>query len=168
MEYVTLKTSHGHYDAYQYNATSKKYDLMRAEAICLERFLENGTFLHDCDFHIEVKVPANSYTILTLYYDILTNHELTENAIGNVTVENDFEKYTYIGENAFGTLFRLDKYGEQYYVAFDIRAYTADPGDHGFTDRSNCASGAYLFKPAFDDKYSHRYGNFMKIFYYKG
>lgn len=143
-------------------------ETVKAEAVCLERYLENGTFIHDCDLHIEAKVPANSYTIIKVEYDFLTDVELPENAIGNVTVENDVEKYTYLGENVFGTVFKLEKYGEEYHVAFDIRAYTADPGGHDFTDRTNTASGAYIFKPAFDDKYSHRYGNFFKIFYYRG
>ena len=63
-EYIKLKVEHGHYDVYVYNPLTGDNDTAPAEVICLERFLENGTHIHDCDMHVDAKVPADGFTVL--------------------------------------------------------------------------------------------------------
>ena len=53
-------------------------------------------------------------------------------------------------------------------VEFDIRAYTSDNGTVKYENRSNDASGAYLFKPKYTDQDSKKYVRSGKEFYYKG
>ena len=57
-----------------------------AEVICLERFLENGTFIHDCDMHINTLVPADGFTVVIVTYNTSTDISLPELAEGVVTV----------------------------------------------------------------------------------
>lgn len=97
--------SHGNYDVYTYNPVSGKNETAPAEVICLERFLENGTFIHDCDMHIDTKVPADGFTVVVVEYNPLTDISLPEEARGVVNVNSDYENYTYMGQSEFGLLF---------------------------------------------------------------
>ena len=124
VEHVKLKVAHGNYDVYEYKGNNTKEPLA-AEVVCLERFLENGTFIEDCDMHIKIVVPYST-VVLLLEYNPLTDLRLPEEAEGIASVESMYEKYTYLGPSDEGIVFKLEKYNETYYVGFDLREYYAD------------------------------------------
>ena len=95
---MKLKVAHGNYNVYAYNPQSGKNETVPAEVICIERFLENGTFINDCDMHINVKVPADGFAVIIVDYNALADISLTEESIGAITVSSDYENYTYFGQ----------------------------------------------------------------------
>lgn len=76
-----------------------------------------------------------------------------ETTKGQLSISSNFETYTYIGlSDDYGVTFDLQKYNKHYTLAFDIRYYNADQGGDNYPDSDNCASGAYIFKPAKNDQ----------------
>ena len=104
-QYMKLKVSHGNYDVYRFNPDTGKNEKQPAEVICLERYLEDGSFIHDCDMHINATVARYSHTIILLEYNKATNLELEERAVGLNIIESDYEKYTYLGTREEGIVF---------------------------------------------------------------
>lgn len=42
-----------------YNFTEGKKVKVPAEVICIDKLLENGTTIKDCDMHVKVNIPSN-------------------------------------------------------------------------------------------------------------
>ena len=107
--YMKLKVAHGNYDVYAYEPHLKKNVPVDAEVICLERALENGTVIHDCDMHIDVttswKIANYKFTVIILEYNPGTDLELPELADGIVQIESKNERYTYFGTSKNGLVF---------------------------------------------------------------
>ena len=49
-----------------------------AEVICIERFLENGTFIHDCELFVNTLIQANNFTLIYLNYNPTVNIAINE------------------------------------------------------------------------------------------
>ena len=111
VRYVKIKVQHGNYKVFRYDMVEGKNVSVSAEVICLERALENGTLIHDCDMHVDVVVPAGGFEVLVLEYDITADLQLPELSDGVITIESAYEKYTYFGTSRNGILFQLEKYG---------------------------------------------------------
>lgn len=56
VEYIKIKTSHANYDVFEYvNDAPVK---LPAEAICISKYLENGTHIQDCEVYVNVKIVS--------------------------------------------------------------------------------------------------------------
>ena len=105
VQYIKLKVGHGNYDVFTYNPTTKANDPQPAEVVCLERFLENGTFIHDCDMHINATVPKVSHTIFIIKYNPNSNLTLPEIEGNKEVLVSDYESFDFLGSSTDGFLF---------------------------------------------------------------
>jgi hypothetical protein len=165
VEYIKIKTSHANYDVVEYvNDAPVK---LPAEAICISKYLENGTHIQDCDLFVNVKIVSTKR--IEVNYNSKVDLSIPETTEGVLKIANQNETYTYLGTDAdHGVAFQVDKYGSKYAVAFDVRHYNGDGGGDAYNDTDNCPSGAYIFKAAKGDQLSHRYASLYKTFSYVG
>lgn len=92
-KYLRVKTPHAHYDVYEQDLDKKTN--LPAEAICLNKFLENGTHIYDCDFFVTKEVTSTN--IIVFEYNPNVNRVINVTAEPPLAIKNDVETFTYLG-----------------------------------------------------------------------
>lgn len=82
VEYLRIKTSHANYDVSYYVNDAKVK--LPAEAICLSKYLEDGTHINDCDVFVNYKVEG--FKVIVFDFNAQANLAIPETASGTLVI----------------------------------------------------------------------------------
>jgi hypothetical protein len=96
-----VKTSHANYDVYEYvNDVATK---VPAEAICIQKYLEDETHIIDCDIWVNIKFTGIKR--IAFHYNNKVDLSIKETTEGVFSIQNKVEKFTYMGLTQKGLAF---------------------------------------------------------------
>ena len=84
VEYVRVKTSHANYDVYEY--VNDVRTRLPAEAVCVQKFLEDESHIQDCDIFVDVRVEGIKR--IAFHYNAKANLALPEISTGKLSISS--------------------------------------------------------------------------------
>jgi len=171
-----IKVPMDNYDAYVFNSTSSEFDFIDSDLFCYDHLNNDRSSDITCDLFLDHSIRANGFG----FYKIVKgadpeNRKTVEHE--DITDENNFVQHEHMKliytetVEGVGSIFELRHDNHVHKFALNMKYYNpATDSSDSYNDlrtyhhsTNNCASGAYIFKPAEGFQYSMPYSHFDSV-----